>query len=51
MDRLYTIVSLTPFASIVLKSDNEVEFKVNGQRVKHYLEEELPKAKKMNISE
>ena len=47
----YTVVSVTPFGYIGLKSDNGVEFKVNGQRVKHYLGEELPKAEKMQLSE
>ena len=47
----YTDFSVAPFGSIGLKSNNGVEFKVNGQRVKHYLKEELPKEDKIQLSE
>ena len=33
----YTIVASTPFGAVILKIDSGDEFKVNGQRVKHYL--------------
>ena len=32
----YTVVASTPFGAITLKTDSGSEFKVNGQRVKHY---------------
>ena len=47
----FTVISITPFGLIGLKSNNGVVFKVNGQRVKHYLGEELPKANKIQLSE
>ena len=34
----YTIVAVTPFGAVVLKTNYGDEFKVNGQRLKHYLE-------------
>ena len=34
---LYTIVASTPFGAMTLKTDSGSEFKVNGQRLKHYL--------------
>ena len=33
----YTIVSSTNFGAVTLKTSNHEEFKVNGQRLKHYL--------------
>ena len=33
----YTIVTSTPFGAVTLKTDSRSEFKVNGQRLKHYL--------------
>ena len=33
----YTVVEVTPFGAITLKTNSEDEFKVNGQRLKHYL--------------
>ena len=33
----YTIVTVNPFGAITLKTNFGDEFKVNGQRVKHYL--------------
>ena len=34
---LYTIVAVTPFGVVTLKTNFGDEFKVNGQRQKHYL--------------
>ena len=33
----YTVVSRTQFGAVTLRSNNHEEFKVNGQRLKHYL--------------
>ena len=33
----YTVVESTPFGAVTLKTDSGSEFKVNGQRLKHYL--------------
>ena len=33
----YTVVTSTPFGAVTLKTDSGSEFKVNGQRLKHYL--------------
>ena len=33
----YTIAASTPFGVVTLKTDSRDEFKVNAQRVKHYL--------------
>ena len=33
----YTVVASTPFGAVTLKDESESEFKVNGQRLKHYL--------------
>ena len=33
----YTVVAVTPFGPITLKTNYGDEFKVNGQRLKHYL--------------
>ena len=33
----YTIVAVTPFGVVTLKTNSGDEFKVNGQRLKHYL--------------
>ena len=49
--RLYTVISVTLFGAIGLKSDGGVEFKVNGQRLKHYLREELPRDNRMQLSD
>ena len=32
----YRIVTSTPCGTVTLKTDSESEFKVNGQRLKHY---------------
>ena len=32
----YTVISVTPFGTIGFKSNNGVEFKVNGHILKHY---------------
>ena len=34
----YTVVVVTPFIAVTLKTNYGDEFKVNGQRLKHYLE-------------
>ena len=33
----YTVVSSTTFGAVTLRTSNHEEFKVNGQRLKHYL--------------
>ena len=33
----YTVVSSTTFGEVTLRTSNHEEFKVNGQRLKHYL--------------
>ena len=33
----YTVVSSTQFGAVTLKTSNHEKFKVNGQRLKHYL--------------
>ena len=33
----YTVVSSTQFGAVTLRASNHEEFKVNGQRLKHYL--------------
>ena len=33
----YTVVTVTPFGVVTLKTNSRDEFKVNGQRLKHYL--------------
>ena len=33
----YTVVAVTPFGAMTLKTNFGDEFKVNGQRLKHYL--------------
>ena len=33
----YTVVAVTPFGAVTLKTNFGEEFKVNGQRLKHYL--------------
>ena len=35
----YTIVAVTPFRAVTLNTNSGEEFKVNGQRLKHYLGE------------
>ena len=39
----YTVVSSTTFGAITLRTDAGEEFKVNGQRLKHYLSRESGK--------
>ena len=34
----YTVLTSTPFGAVTLKTNPGCEFKVNGQRLKHYLE-------------
>ena len=33
----YTVVAITPFRAVTLKTNSGEDFKVNGQRLKHYL--------------
>ena len=33
----YTVVTSTPFGAVTLKTESRSEFKINGQRLKHYL--------------
>ena len=33
----YTVVAATPFGAMPVKTNSGNEFKVNGQRLKHYL--------------
>ena len=33
----YTVVAVNPFGAVTLKTNSRDEFKVNGQRLKHYL--------------
>ena len=33
----YTVVTSTPFGAATLKTNSGCEFKMNGQRLKHYL--------------
>ena len=35
----YTVVTSTPFGAVTLKDESGSEFKVNGQRLKHFLGE------------
>ena len=35
----YTVIAVTPFKAMALRSYSGNEFKVNGQRIKHYIEE------------
>ena len=39
----YTVVSSTTFGTVTLRTDAGEEFKVNGQRLKHYLSREKEK--------
>ena len=39
----YTVVSSTTFGAVTLRTDVGEEFKVNGQRLKHYLNRESGK--------
>ena len=42
----YTVVTNTPFGVVTLKDESGSEFKVNGQRLKHYLGESITKVDK-----
>ena len=33
----YTVIAVTPFGAVTLRTDSRNEFKVNGPRLKHYL--------------
>ena len=37
----YTVVASTPFGAVTLKANSGKEFKVNGQRLKYYLGENI----------
>ena len=37
----YTVVTSTPVGAVTLKDESGSEFKVNGQRLKHYLGESI----------
>ena len=39
----YTVVSSNTFGAVTLRTDAGEEFKVNGQRLKHYLNREKEK--------
>ena len=38
-----TVTSITPYGAIRVQTKNGQEFKVNGQRLKHYLDEQIAK--------
>ena len=38
-----TVTSITPYGIIGVQTENRSEFKVNGQRLKHYLGEQIAK--------
>ena len=40
---LVTVTSVTPYGAIGVKTENSQDFKVNGQRLKHYLGEQIAK--------
>ena len=40
----YTVVTSTPFGEVTLKAESRSEFKVNGQRLKHYFGGSIKKA-------
>ena len=33
----FTVIAITPFGVVTLKTESVNEFKVNGQRLKHYI--------------
>ena len=37
----YTVIKSTPFGVVTLKTDSGSEFKVNSQRLKHYLRKSM----------
>ena len=39
--RPVTVTSITPFGAIGVKSEDGQEFKVNGQRLKHYFDQPI----------
>ena len=45
----YTVVSSTTFGAITLRDDAGEEFKVNGQRLKHYLSREKENEENCNL--
>ena len=47
----FTMISVTPFGAISLRSNNGQEVKVNGQRLKHYIGEELAFKESIHLKE
>ena len=45
------MISVTPFGAIGLRFDNGQEFKVNGQRLKYYIGEELAFKESIQLKE
>ena len=45
------MIFVTPFGAIGLRSNKGKEFKVNGQRVKHYLGKEFPPKEIIQLKE
>ena len=48
--RPYTVVSSTTFGAVTLRTDAGEEFKVNGQRLKHYLSREKEKEEHQRVN-
>ena len=47
----FTVISVTSYGAIGLRSDNGQEFKVNGQRLNHYIREELDFKESIQLKE
>ena len=47
----FTVVSSTQFGAVTLRNSKEEEFKVNGQRLKHYLGERQLEDKPLDLNE
>ena len=45
------MVSITQFGAVTLRTNNHEEFKVNGQRLKHYLEKKQVEDKPLVLNE
>ena len=48
---LFIVVSSTQFRAVTLRNNKEEEFKVNGQRLKHYLGEKQSEDKPLVLNE
>ena len=49
---LYTVHSVRPYGTVILKNKNEKPFAVNGQRVKHYSAEgQIPVEKPLDLQD